>query len=74
MGNERLSNLSILRELMIFSRQYDQPLNLIYYINCVYVLELPTLEPLFMSLLVFIVSIGVKNTNITQCHKPRLVP
>jgi hypothetical protein len=29
------------------------------YINCVYVLELPTLEPLFMSLLVFIVSIGV---------------
>jgi hypothetical protein len=28
-------------------------------INCVYVLEFPTLEPLFMSLLVFIVSIGV---------------
>jgi hypothetical protein len=49
----------ILRELMIFSRQYDQPLNLTNYINCVYVLELPTLEPLFMSLLVFIVSIGV---------------
>jgi hypothetical protein len=44
---------------MIFSRQYDQPLNLTNYINYVYVLELPTLEPLFMSLLVFIVSIGV---------------
>jgi hypothetical protein len=29
---------------MIFSRQYDQPFNLINYINCVYVLELPTLE------------------------------
>ena len=44
---------------MIFSRQYDQLLNLINYINCVYVLELPTSEPLLMSLLVFIVSIGV---------------
>lgn len=44
---------------MIFARQYDQPLNMINYINCVSVLELPTLEPLFMTLFILIVSIGV---------------